>query len=125
MAAEAERLRRRGGQLDPGDVVVDPDFVAAQAAGRDRRVNCFPFGLVFVALQALRGVDVLIQRNRMRLCKAGSAAMRQQRKSAARIRRVGESFRAVRLVTSGTMPLRLLHDRVLIWHDLLWRIRNL
>src|SRR5690242_9984096 len=60
--------------------------------------------------------------------KAGSAATPSRKrvtKNGGRIRGLGEPFRAVRLVTSGNMPLRLLHERLLIWYERLWRMRNL
>ena len=80
VAAQAERLRSRGRQLDAGDILGDADFVAAQAARRDRRVHCLTFGFLCVALQALRGIDVLIQRNRMRLPEGGERCHGQQKK---------------------------------------------
>ena len=65
VAGEAKRVRRGRDQLDPRYIFIYPDFVAAQAAHRNRRVNRFPFGLVFMALQALLGVGVLVERNRV------------------------------------------------------------
>ena len=67
VTAQAERLRSRGRQLYSGDIFGDADFMAAQAAGRDRRVHCLTFGFLCVALQALRGINILVQRNWMRL----------------------------------------------------------
>src|SRR6201997_3355262 len=61
MTAEAQRLGRRSDQLDPCYVAADPDFVAAQTPGCDRRVNCFSLALIFVALQALRRVDIFLE----------------------------------------------------------------
>ena len=69
MAGEAERRRRGGGQLDPGHVLVYPDFVATHAARRDRRVHVLPLGFVAVALDALRGVRVFVQGHRMNIGK--------------------------------------------------------
>jgi len=67
VAAQAERLGGSGDQLDPGDVAIDADFVAAQAAGRDGGVNCFPFAFVFVALQALGRIHVVFEGYRVSL----------------------------------------------------------
>lgn len=60
--------------------------------------------------------------------KTGDATIAKTKSAAktwGRIRLFGELFRAVRLVTSGTMPLWLLHDHVLIWIGLPFQIRNL
>lgn len=65
VAAQAESLSRSGGELYPGDVPIHPYFMAAQAPGRNRRVNCFSFGLICVALNALRRVYILVERNGM------------------------------------------------------------
>jgi hypothetical protein len=59
-----------------GDVFVDPDFMAAQTARSHRRVNRLGLGFVFVALQALFGVDTLVQRDGMN---RGRGANREQR----------------------------------------------
>ena len=52
-------------ELDAGDIFIDADLMAAQAARRHRGVDRLALGLVFVAFQALFGGDVLIQRDRM------------------------------------------------------------
>src|SRR5271168_2327685 len=65
VATQAESLWRRSNQLDPRNVFVDPNFVTAQAASRDGGVDGFALGLIFVALQAFRGIDVLVERDRM------------------------------------------------------------
>ena len=65
VAAEAKRLGGGGLHLHPGDVAIDPNFVAAQASHRDRRVNRLTFGFIFVALEALRRVDILVERHWM------------------------------------------------------------
>ena len=66
VAGEAERVGRGRDQLDPGDVFVDPNLVTTGAPHRDRRVHRLAFGLVFVAGDALGGIGVRVQRNRMR-----------------------------------------------------------
>ena len=54
MAGETELIRSGGDQFDTGYVAVDPNFVAAQATGGDRRMNRFPLGLVLMALNTGR-----------------------------------------------------------------------
>src|SRR5262252_9078942 len=61
VAAQAESLRSRSDQLDAGDVASDANFVAAQAASRDCRVDCLPFAFLLVALETLRGVYILLK----------------------------------------------------------------
>ena len=80
MAAQAQRLRGRSRQLDSRDVFGDAHFVAAQASGRDRRMHGFAFALIFVALQALRRIDILVQRNRVRLRENRGRHYRQNKK---------------------------------------------
>jgi len=65
VAGKAELVRNRGDQLDARHVFAHADLMAAQAAGCDRRVHRLPFGFVFVTLEALRGIGVLIERNRV------------------------------------------------------------
>jgi hypothetical protein len=65
MAAQAESLRRRGDQLHPSHIAGDANFVAAQASSRDRRMHCLSFALVFMAFEALRGIYILLERNRV------------------------------------------------------------
>lgn len=69
VAAQAEGLGSRSREFYAGDVFGDADFMATQAAGRDRRMHRLAFGLVCVALQTLRSINILVQRNRMRLPK--------------------------------------------------------
>ncbi len=67
VTSQAELVRNGCGQLNASDIFINANFVAAQATSRDRRVNCLSFALVLVALQALRRVDIFVERNRMRL----------------------------------------------------------
>ena len=83
---------RRSRQLYAGDIFGDADFVATQATCRDRRVHCLTFSFFCVALQALRGIDILIQRNRMGLCSMPEALPWPQEKG---LRRMGEEFAAL------------------------------
>jgi hypothetical protein len=69
MATEAESLRRGRRQLNAGDISGDANFVAAQTTRSNRRVNRLSFGLVFVALDALRRVYILLERDWMSLGK--------------------------------------------------------
>src|ERR1700756_1557288 len=78
VAAEAKRLGRGRDQLDPRHIPVDPDFVAAQAPRRDRRMNRLSFALVFVALQALRRVHILFEGNRVSLRQSGRSRQHEQ-----------------------------------------------
>jgi hypothetical protein len=78
VAAEAQGLGRRGDQLDARDVPVHPDFMAAQASGRDRRVNRLSFALVFVALQTFGRVDILFEGNRVCLRESGGNRQNEQ-----------------------------------------------
>jgi len=77
VARKAERLGRRSRQLDPCDIFRDPDFMAAQAPGRDRRVHRFSLGFLFVALQALRSAHILVQWNWVRLRRSGQGRDRE------------------------------------------------
>lgn len=74
MTTQAERLRRRSRQLDARDVFIHAHFVAAQASSCDSGVNRLAFGLVLVAGDALRRVDVLVERNRVLLSRSGQNA---------------------------------------------------
>jgi hypothetical protein len=87
VAAEAQGLRRRGDQLNPRYIPVDSDFMAAQATGRDRRVNCLSFALVFVALQAFGRVHILFERNRVGFSENGR---NRQNEQAQNLKYVGE-----------------------------------
>ena len=75
VAGETERVRSGGDQLDARDIFVDPDLMAAQTAGRHGGMNRLAFVLVLVALKALGGVGVLLQRDGMNCCEC---AWRQQ-----------------------------------------------
>ena len=78
MAGEAESVGRGGRQLDPRDIFVHADFVAAQASSRNGGVNCLPFAFIFVALQALRRVDIFVERNRVGLGRSGQNRNRKK-----------------------------------------------
>ena len=54
VAGETELIRSSGDQLDTGYVAVDPNFVAAQASGGDRRMDRFTRCLVLMALNTGR-----------------------------------------------------------------------
>jgi hypothetical protein len=69
VATKAESLRSSRRQLNAGDVSGDAHFMAAHTPRSDRRVNRLPFGLVFVALDALRRVYILLERDWMSLGK--------------------------------------------------------
>ena len=74
MAGDAQRDRGRRDQFYPRHILVDPDLVAAQAASLHRRVHKLVLGLVVVALQALLGIRVFIQRNRVYRAPAARSA---------------------------------------------------
>lgn len=78
MTSQAELVRNSCGQFDPRDIFIDANFVAAQAAGRDRRVHCLAFALVLVALEALRRVHILIKRYWVRLGRCRKNRNRQK-----------------------------------------------
>src|SRR5208337_924757 len=63
VAGQTKSMGRGGDQLDAGDVPVDPDLVTAQAAHRNGGVDRLAFRLVVVALDALGGVSLRIERN--------------------------------------------------------------
>ena len=69
VALETELDRRDFRQLDMRDIANRANFVTAQASRSDRRVNCFSIGLIFVTLEALRRINVLVERNRVGLGK--------------------------------------------------------
>ena len=60
MAGQAERYWRRGDELYPSDIFVDPDLVAAQTAGCHRGVNRFSFGFLAMTFQAFGCIRVFI-----------------------------------------------------------------
>ncbi len=53
MTCDTKRLWSGSGQLYPCDVSIDSDLVASGAPHRNRRVNYFALGFVFMALDAL------------------------------------------------------------------------
>jgi len=61
VAGNAKRGWGGGDELDAGDVFIDPDLMAASAAGGHRGVNGFAFVFAFMALEALGGVGVLVE----------------------------------------------------------------
>ena len=63
MAGQAKSIGRGRRQHDPGDILVNPDLMAAQAAHRDRRMNRFALRFIFVTFEAFCRVGVLIERN--------------------------------------------------------------
>ena len=63
VATEAQLVGRSGDQFDAGDVAIDPNFVAAQASHGDGGVDRFPFALIFVAFEAFRRIDILVERH--------------------------------------------------------------
>src|SRR5579862_6238843 len=65
VTTQAERLGSRSDQLDAGHIFIDPNFVAGQAAGRDRRMDRFALRLILVALETLGRIDILFKRDRM------------------------------------------------------------
>lgn len=77
MTGEAKRLGSCGGQLDPGDVFVDSNFVAACAPCGYRRMDGFALGFVLVAFNAFRGVGVLVEWNGMFPCEQRGACENQ------------------------------------------------
>src|SRR5262249_25037336 len=65
VAGVAEGQWRGGRELYPGDVLVDPDFMAGGTAGGDRGMNMRALRLVLVTLEAGTGIGLRIQRNRV------------------------------------------------------------
>ena len=65
VTGDAERNRGGGGQLHARDVLVDADFMATQAAGRDRGVHRLSFRLLDMALGTFRCVRFRIQGDRV------------------------------------------------------------
>lgn len=80
MTGDAQLVWGRSDQLYPGYIFVHPDFVTAQASGRDCRMDGFSFGLVLVTLETLRGIDVFVERHRMSLrhCRRNGYRKKQQ-----------------------------------------------
>ncbi len=83
VTGDAKRLRSRGDELYAGDVFVDPHLVTAHAAHRDRGVDSFSLGLVFVTLNAFGCVRLRVERDRVncaeKICpaKQGQAEKKQ------------------------------------------------
>src|ERR1700688_2852886 len=50
VASQAEGLRSRSDQLDAGHIFVDPNFMAAQGARRDPRMDTLPLRFISMAL---------------------------------------------------------------------------
>lgn len=67
MATQAESLGSRSNQLDASYVFTDPNFVTAQTSRRNRRMDSLALRLILMALEALRRIDVLVERNRVLL----------------------------------------------------------
>ena len=65
MAGQAQRLRRRGDQLDACHIFIHPDFVTTRAAHRNRGMGELTFGFVCVTLGALLWGSVFVERHRM------------------------------------------------------------
>lgn len=65
VAGQAKLVGGSGDQHHPGDVFVNPDFVTAQAPRGDGGVDRLTFAFVFVALQALRRIYILLERDRV------------------------------------------------------------
>jgi len=88
MACQAHGLRRGSDQLDPRDLFVDANFMAAQASRRDRRVHSLALGLVLVTLEALRRIDVFLEWDRMffRPCRSS----RDQQRDHQHLQQAGE-----------------------------------
>jgi hypothetical protein len=77
VTGQAKSSRRGGSQFDPGDIFIDANFMTTQAAHCDRGVDVRPFTLVFMAFQALGGIDLWVQGNGMN---ASTQARRQCQK---------------------------------------------
>jgi len=65
VTGQAQFVRDCGDQLHPRNIFVDPNFVTTGASHRNGGMNRLALGFVCVALEALSGVYVLIQRDRM------------------------------------------------------------
>ena len=65
MTLQAERNDRGGFQFDAGDVVGNPNLMAGKTAYSDGCMNRFPFGLIFVTLQAFGSGFILFKRGGM------------------------------------------------------------
>ena len=76
VAGQADFVGDDGDELYAGDVSVDPDFMAAHAAHRNRRMDRLAFCLVSMALDALGAVGLRIEWDRVN---GGGGARNQQR----------------------------------------------
>ena len=65
VAGNAQGLRRRCGEFDPGYILVDSNLVTSGASSGNRGVNDLALTFVFMARDALSGIGVLIERDRM------------------------------------------------------------
>jgi len=65
MAGQTKSIGSGRDQHDPGDIPVNPDLMATQAAHRNSGVDRLALCFVVVAFQALGPVDVLVQGNGM------------------------------------------------------------
>ena len=68
VTGETESIRSGRDQLDARDIFIDPDLMAAQTSGRHGGMNGLALVLVLVALKALGGIGVLLQRDGMNCC---------------------------------------------------------
>jgi len=75
MAGDANCGRGRGDQLDAGHIFIDPDLVAGQAARLHCGMNGLSLGLILMAFEALGGIGLGVQRNRVN---GGSGARGKQ-----------------------------------------------
>ena len=90
VATQAEGLRSRSDQLDAGHIFIDSNFVAAQAARRDRRMDRLALGLILVALETLRRINILVERNRMLFCEYRYE--REQKKKCEQLEEAGKAL---------------------------------
>ncbi len=88
VAAQAERLWSRRGQLDPRDVFVDAHLMTAQTSRGDRGVNGFALGLVLVAFEAFRRIHILVERHWMLF--RPSRPCRNQQEQGQQLQKTGE-----------------------------------
>jgi hypothetical protein len=65
VTGQTKSSRRGGNQFDAGNIFIDSNFMATQAAHGHRAMDMRPFALVFMALQALGGIGFRVQRNGM------------------------------------------------------------
>ena len=65
VTGQAELVGSRRDQLDAGDVAIDPDLVATQAAHRDGGMDELTLALFAMAFKAFGGICFWVQRNRV------------------------------------------------------------